>query len=484
MLALTRTGRDATARTLAPCRPRFVGWQQLACRGAQAKAGEFCPAQRWTNTTTAPHLSLAAMLYVDKHRPTSFQQLTYHPELTERLQGLSRVADLPHTLFYGPPGAGKRTRINCLLRDLFGPGAQKVRVTQRIFLTPSKRKIDINIITSNHHIELTPRYVYQPNPNPPSRSEASTARAKRAVVLPHALANFFLSTSSDAGNYDRLVVQDVIKDIAKTAVLEGGPVEPGNLSGHTPTATAKGKFKVVVIYSADQLTRDAQAALRRTMEKYMSNLRLILCADSLARLIAPIRSRCLLLRVPAPSESDLLNVLDAVAKKEKFGLPPASAQSITRNSQGNTRRAVLMLELYHQHGGAADTGSKEGKKALDAAIALPDWEQVARSAADVALTKLTSEGVLEVRAMLYALLTHAIPATTILKTVSFRMTQRIPASEENDELRSAVIAWAAVYQSRLRQGAKPILHLEAFVVKIMSVYKTKQMGGPVERPEL
>lgn len=99
------------------------------------------------------------MLYVDKHRPTSFQQLTYHPELTERLQGLSRVADVPHMLFYGPPGAGKRTRINCLLRELFGPGAQKVRVSQRVFLTPSKRKLDINIITSNHHIELTPRYV-------------------------------------------------------------------------------------------------------------------------------------------------------------------------------------------------------------------------------------------------------------------------------------------------------------------------------------
>lgn len=281
------------------------------------------------------------------------------------------------------------------------------------------------------------------------------------------------------------MVQDIIKDIAKTSVLEGGPVEQGNLSGATPTATAKGKFKVVVIYSADQLTRDAQAALRRTMEKYMSNLRLILCADSLARLISPIRSRCLLLRVPAPKDNDLTQLLETVAKKEKFALPPASAEALTQNAHGNTRRAVLMLELLHQHGGAgAETSSRDGRKALDMAVALPEWEQVARSAADVALTKLSSDGVLEVRGKLYALLTHAIPATVVLKTVAFRMAERIPPSEANDELRSAIIAWASVYQTRLRQGAKPILHLEAFVVKIMAVFKAKQMGGVVERPAL
>lgn len=62
---------------------------------------------------------------------------------------------------------------------------------------------------------------------------------------------------------------------------------------------------VVVIHEADALTRDAQAALRRTMEKYMSNMRLILCANSTSKLIAPIRSRCLLMRVAAPSTEEV-----------------------------------------------------------------------------------------------------------------------------------------------------------------------------------
>jgi replication factor C subunit 3/5 len=61
----------------------------------------------------------------------------------------------------------------------------------------------------------------------------------------------------------------------------------------------------VIINEADSLTRDAQAALRRTMEKYMTNMRLILCANSTSKIIAPIRSRCLLVRVAAPTDDQV-----------------------------------------------------------------------------------------------------------------------------------------------------------------------------------
>jgi DNA polymerase III delta prime subunit len=62
---------------------------------------------------------------------------------------------------------------------------------------------------------------------------------------------------------------------------------------------------VVIINEADALTRDAQAALRRTMEKYMTNMRLILCANSTSKIIAPIRSRCLLVRLSAPTDDEV-----------------------------------------------------------------------------------------------------------------------------------------------------------------------------------
>lgn len=62
---------------------------------------------------------------------------------------------------------------------------------------------------------------------------------------------------------------------------------------------------MVIINESDSLSRDAQAALRRTMEKYMANMRIILCANSTSKLIAPIKSRCLLMRVAAPTELEV-----------------------------------------------------------------------------------------------------------------------------------------------------------------------------------
>ncbi|KAJ2753541.1 Replication factor C (RF-C) subunit, partial [Coemansia nantahalensis] len=229
-------------------------------------------------------------LWVEKHRPATLDKLSFHQGLTEHLKKLAGSGDLPHLLVYGPPGAGKRTRIAAVLREIYGPGAEKLRVSQRVFETPSRRKLDISFISSNFHIEVNP---------------------------------------SDAGIYDRVVIQDLIKEIAQTQQV---------------ATTSARKFKIVVVHEADALSRDAQHALRRTMEKYMANMRIILCSTSTGKIIAPVQSRCLLVRVAAPTVDEVVDVLGHVAKKEGITVPPAVAQQLAAGSKRNLHRALLMLE--------------------------------------------------------------------------------------------------------------------------------------------
>ena len=66
-------------------------------------------------------------LWVDKHRPLALDKVDYGKEQAQALSRLAASGDLPHLLFYGPSGAGKKTRVMALLRAIFGSGVEKVR---------------------------------------------------------------------------------------------------------------------------------------------------------------------------------------------------------------------------------------------------------------------------------------------------------------------------------------------------------------------
>lgn len=65
--------------------------------------------------------------------------------------------DFPHLLVYGPSGAGKKTRIMCLLRELYGAGVERLKMGHQTFTAPSKKRVDIVTISSNYHVEVNPR---------------------------------------------------------------------------------------------------------------------------------------------------------------------------------------------------------------------------------------------------------------------------------------------------------------------------------------
>ncbi|TQE11661.1 hypothetical protein C1H46_002697 [Malus baccata] len=141
------------------------------------------------------------MLWVDKYRPKTLDQAIVHQDIAQNLKKLVAEQDCPHLLFYGPSGSGKKTLIIALLRQVFGPSADKVKVENRTWKVDrllyellkkldaelkheaGSRTIDIELTTmsSTNHIE----------PNP-----------------------------SDAGFQDRYIVQEIIKEMAKNRPID------------------------------------------------------------------------------------------------------------------------------------------------------------------------------------------------------------------------------------------------------------------------
>ena len=72
-----------------------------------------------------------------------------------------------------------------------------------------------------------------------------------------------------------MVIQELIKTVASSQQI--------HVSSASNESSGPAPFKVVVITEVDRLSKDAQHALRRTMEKYMATCRIILMANSTSK---------------------------------------------------------------------------------------------------------------------------------------------------------------------------------------------------------
>lgn len=77
----------------------------------------------------------------------------------------------------------------------------------------------------------------------------------------------------------------------------------------------------------------------------MANCRMILVTNSTCKVIDAVRSRCLQIRVAAPTEGDICTSLQKIAASEGFDLPENLALHIARKSKRNLRQAILSLEV-------------------------------------------------------------------------------------------------------------------------------------------
>lgn len=358
------------------------------------------------------------LLWVDKHRPSTLNDLSYHNDLTDRLRHLSSSADIPHLLFYGPSGSGKRTRAGCVLRQLFGSTVDKKRVVHRVFkVGDTAKQIEVTTVASSHHVEVNP---------------------------------------SESGLNDRLVVQELIKDMASSAPMDISAMASSN--SNAGGNKKQSGIKVIILHEVDQMTRLAQQALRRTMERYSNTCRIIMITDTVTKLIEPLRSRCLGIRVPLPSQQSVISVLRQIASNEGITLPSALANRLVETSSRNLRRAILQMEATRVSAGTLVLPD-------DASVMLGDWEYVCQEAAVALTRKQSASQLVIVRKKFQDMLSHAIPPDVILR----RLVREV-LHIADDEIGGDICRVAAKFDRNLSNGTKPIFHLEAFAARFMQVY--------------
>ncbi len=103
-------------------------------------------------------------------------------------------------------------------------------------------------------------------------------------------------------------------------------------------------FKVMILDEADNMTSDAQQALRRTMERYTETCRFILCANYSGKIIEPIQSRCAPFRFSYLPREEQDHYLKEIAEKEGMKLSSEGLEAIFEVCSGDLRKAINTLQ--------------------------------------------------------------------------------------------------------------------------------------------
>ncbi|NQZ85277.1 MAG: replication factor C small subunit [Nanoarchaeales archaeon] len=136
--------------------------------------------------------------------------------------------------------------------------------------------------------------------------------------------NFLELNASDDRGID--VIRNQIKEFAKLKSLANIP------------------YKIICLDEADSLTKDAQQALRRTMEKYSASCRFILACNEISKILDPIQSRCVIFKFKALSMEALVALLDKVEIEESLTFEDKTKEYLSQISKGDVRKLLNTLQ--------------------------------------------------------------------------------------------------------------------------------------------
>lgn len=334
------------------------------------------------------------MFFVDKYQPQRYEDSKFHNLILDRLQIISKDESIPHVIFYGPQGSGKKTMIKLFLQMLYDDTVNNIEETIFKVSGSGNNESDVSIKRSNYHIEI------EPNNN----------------------------------NFDRYLIQEVVREYAIRMPLN--------------VFTVKKVYKTVLINNVDNLSYYAQTALRRMMEKYSDTCRFILWCRSLSKVIDPLVSRCLGIRVPAPSDNDIFKHVYRVSIEESINMTIEDYIDVVKKANGNIKAALWSLQFKKYDFDDTNAYVRELKKIV------------------VYILQRDIRYIEKIRDILYNVMITNISETDILRDL---MTELIESEHVTIDCKYKIVQSASTYEYNLMRCRREILHLEAFIQSVIKI---------------
>ena len=268
---------------------------------------------------------------------------------------------------------------------------------------------------------------------------AGTGKTTSAIALAR---DMFKGTFNE--NYKELnasdargiaVIRTMVKDFARTH-----PV-------------GEASFKILVLDEADNMTAPAQHALRRTMENFTKTCRFILICNYSNKIIAPIQSRCAVLRFTPLTNDDITKRLQYISKKEGINLSDKGCEAILYVAGGDCRKAVNILQAVST---ISKDVSDESVYQITGRVYPEQIREMIQMALDGELNKAQER-------LEQLLLEFGLAGSEIIKQIH----SEIFNMDVSESVKIDLVKIVSEIDFRLNQGASEMIQLNALLAKIV-----------------
>jgi len=327
--------------------------------------------------------------------------------ITDLEKGTWKYSNFQHLIVYGNLNSNKEYLINLLLEKIYGKYFIDLKDVEYNINSYCNTKTNVTIKQSKYHI------IIEPNSN----------------------------------GFDKYLIQEIIQNYAKT--------EPLNILKY------KKLFKVVIINKLDNLSYYAQASLRRTMEKYSDICKFIFVCDQLSKIIEPIRSRCILLRIPLPTNQQILETILIISEKEKINISLPEINDIIINSENKLNHSIWLLELKKYDIKYDNMWNK----------LIEDMSHIILNNENYNPKKFNSV-IKKIREIFYNLFITNISSQYIIRNLMIKLLQNIT----NLKLKINIIEITSIFEQRLSQGTRAIIHFESYCIRLFYLFTLHNKG--------